>query len=242
MFIPFPPESDAKASGPQGEGFLDTRAVNLGGKRPALAPPGPRARPPGHSTSPSHPPAGRDPSPALSQARRPNTSQRPRLRVARPSSRTPAPPRPAPPHPAVPPGPARPSAREGKGAPSRRPQRPPGPRASLAPSTYLRRPRPARAARSPTTMGRPSLPGRHRQPERPPRLSRVGGTRLPRGRAEGGPWRRVANPWARPPRIGETAERAAEGANRRRRALAASARSPIAQPRGRDQKLRPRPR
>lgn len=114
--------------------------------------------------------------------------------------------------------------------------------APLAPRTYLRHLRPARAARSPTTIRKPSRPGRHRHPERLPRLSPVGGTRLPRGRAEGGPWRLAANRCARLRRIGGTAERAAEAANRQRRVLAASVRSPIERPRGRDQALRPRSR
>lgn len=158
--------------------------------------------------------------------------------MARPASHTPAPPRPAPPRlPARGPPPERVRAHPRAGR-SARPAR----GAPFAPSTYLWRPRPARAARSPTTIGRPSRPGRRRQPERPPRLSRVGRTRLPRGRAEGGSWRCTTNPWARPPRIGESAERAEAAANRRRRALEASACSPIARPRGRDQKLRPRPR
>lgn len=223
------------------EGFLYTRTVTPGGKRPASAPPGPGARPPAaESHRPPHtpPPCGTPapysprPSPLILHKGRASAWPGP------PHARTPAPPRPAPPclrargplpervraHPR-----AGRSARPARGAP-------------YAPSTYLWRPRPARAARSPTTTGRPSRPGRRRQPERPPRLSRVGGTRLPRGRAEGGPWRCTANPWARPPRIGESAERAAEAANRRRRALEASACSPIARLRGRAQKLRPWPR
>lgn len=239
MFIPFPPESDARASGPQGEGFLYTRTVTPGGKGPGLGAAWSRGPPPQpQNLALPHPPAVRDPSPTLSQALVPNTSQRPRLRVARPASRTPAPPRPAPPClPSRGPPPERVRAHPRAGR-SARPAR----GAPFAPSTYLWRPRPARAARSPTTIGRPSRPGRRRQPERPPRLSRVGRTRLPRGRAEGGPWRCTANPWARPLRIGESAERAEELANRRRRALEASACSPIARRRRRDQKLRPRPR
>ena len=152
---------------------LFTRA----GERPESASPGPGARPP------STPNGGT--SASRSEARGHDASQRLGLRVA-------APPRALPPRPASLPGPLAlgPRRREGKGAPSRRPQRPPRPRgAPLAPRTYLQHPRPARAARSPTKAGRPSRPGRYRHGyrylERPPKLSPVGGTRLPRGASRG---------------------------------------------------------
>ncbi|XP_029073963.1 proline-rich protein 2-like [Monodon monoceros] len=175
-----------------------------------------------------------------SEARGHDASQRPGLGEARPARGPP----PARPRPAA-------SAREGGRGRARLtqaaapPARPLGRGAPLAPRTYLRRPRPARAARSPTAAEIPTA----RPPPPPPPPSRRAARALssrrdpPAARGE----RRAdlgarGQSCARPPRIGGTAERAAEAANRRRAALPATARGPMARPRGRDQALRPRPR
>lgn len=148
MFIPFPPESDATASGPQGEGCFFTLGLLTRAERDQWRP-APQPKSPHRPT-----PRRAEPQPSALPGPRPQSftkAESPRGH-ARLTPTRPAPPcRPGLRPSAPPPERVRAHPRAGRSA---RPAR----GAPLAPRTYLRRPRPARAARSPTTIGRPSRP------------------------------------------------------------------------------------